>query len=920
MLIVGRDDVLRFIGEQVADARRGQGRVVIVEGEAGSGKTTVLSEAVRQATGFQALTATAREIDRDRPFGVISDALGLAGKAHDVGRDSIARAIRSGMELGFDETLRYRIVEGVVSLTEREAISRPVLLALDDMHWADDPTNLVLNHLGRRLPHLPVCAVVARRPPQGPGGDPFEALGADSNVARVVLEPLSDEEVSQLCERVIGAAPAQGLRTVLAKAGGNPFFVNELLAALREDRSIDIRGTTADVAVVDIKPELRMVILRRLGGLTAGALNVLRMASVLGTTFSAADLAVALAQRASDLVEPLAEAIGNGVLRADDDRLTFRHDLVRTALYGDIPASVRAALHLQIAHALRDAGASAVRCAPHFASGAAFADDAAIDGLRSAADEVATTEPRTALAWLARAQALARPSDERHDAIADSMCAVLIQLGDGPATERLARSTLARPQPPRRRASLIRSLAAGIDSQDRCLEASQVSAAESRAEDLDEVERVRFAAEAIETRSHVERTTSDPDARAVLQQAERIGDSVAIRWVLAALYHSAMWRGDYREALALGLRFKETGDSDRNPSTGAMLGRALAHVDTADRALDALRHGVRELEARGDIRPVGLMLTEIATLEAEKGLWSEAVSDAEAALELALEYRQDVRHDEAAALLATLAIRRDEVDRAVRLLGSLRGARRFVAASADAMLAEALGDGAKALATLREAWRLAAETGRASDLPRYAPDLVRLEVGAGEFARASTIDDELEHIAAQRDIDSITFAARRVRGIAKADAAAALEAVDIARRIGLVDRLALASEDAAATLFKAGRAADAGSLMRDAAAYYESVGATRDLRRAELALRGFGMRRGKRGPRQRAKSGWESLSETERRVVDLAGAGLTNAEIGARLFISGRTVERHLTHIYAKVGVSSRVELATYSASQRDRA
>jgi DNA-binding CsgD family transcriptional regulator len=127
---------------------------------------------------------------------------------------------------------------------------------------------------------------------------------------------------------------------------------------------------------------------------------------------------------------------------------------------------------------------------------------------------------------------------------------------------------------------------------------------------------------------------------------------------------------------------------------------------------------------------------------------------------------------------------------------------------------------------------------------------------------------------------------------------------------------ALASEDAATALQEEGRTDEAVGLLGEAVEVYEHLGAVRDIARVDAALRSLGVRRGRRGSRRRPTTGWDSLTPTEREVVRLAVEGLTNAQIGERLFVSRRTVETHLSHVFGKVGVSSRVQLAA-EASRR---
>jgi DNA-binding CsgD family transcriptional regulator len=129
--------------------------------------------------------------------------------------------------------------------------------------------------------------------------------------------------------------------------------------------------------------------------------------------------------------------------------------------------------------------------------------------------------------------------------------------------------------------------------------------------------------------------------------------------------------------------------------------------------------------------------------------------------------------------------------------------------------------------------------------------------------------------------------------------------------------LALAAEDAGAACAGHGDVAAAAPLLRRALATFEGLGAARPAARAEATLRDLGIRRGRRGARRRPRLGWESLTGTERRVVDLVAEGLTNPQIGERLLVSRRTVQTHLAHVFAKLDISSRAELAAEVARRR---
>ena len=187
----------------------------------------------------------------------------------------------------------------------------------------------------------------------------------------------------------------------------------------------------------------------------------------------------------------------------------------------------------------------------------------------------------------------------------------------------------------------------------------------------------------------------------------------------------------------------------------------------------------------------------------------------------------------------------------------------------QALLLEADGELADALATLSDDWDRCARSGRALEYPVIGPDLVRLALSAGEAGRA-------REIAA-----------------------------------------AVTCEDAAAAAARQGNQERAGQLLDQAITIYERLDAARDIARAEAALRQIGVRRGRRVTHRREQSGWQSLTPSERAVVDLVIEGLSNPQIGQRLYISRRTVQTHLAHVFAKLHITSRTQLAAEAIRHR---
>ena len=173
----------------------------------------------------------------------------------------------------------------------------------------------------------------------------------------------------------------------------------------------------------------------------------------------------------------------------------------------------------------------------------------------------------------------------------------------------------------------------------------------------------------------------------------------------------------------------------------------------------------------------------------------------------------------------------------------------------------------------------------------------------------------MSELAARTNVPSAIAAAQRAGGLAADDPDLLVTAVDTCRSSPRQIELAATCEDAAAALLRAGRERDAAALLDEAATVHLACGAVADLARVDALLRSHGIRRRRRGPAV-ATHGWEALSPTERTVVDLVAQGMSNPQIGRRLYISRRTVETHVAHIFRKLDVTNRAQLAAAAAAQ----
>jgi DNA-binding CsgD family transcriptional regulator len=236
---------------------------------------------------------------------------------------------------------------------------------------------------------------------------------------------------------------------------------------------------------------------------------------------------------------------------------------------------------------------------------------------------------------------------------------------------------------------------------------------------------------------------------------------------------------------------------------------------------------------------------------------------------------------------------------------------------ARSLLLESKGAVEGAYQALAQAWNLCASVGIVSEFPVLGPDLVRLALAVGDHPKAENVAESVERLATDTGVASVVGAALRCRGLLSGDSAILLAAVDAYRRSNRPLFVAAACEEAASALVIRGMQSEAVPLLREAVNLYGQLEAVRDSARTVGVLRKLGFPAGVRGPRKRPTVGWASLTPSERRVVDLAVEGLTNAQIAERLFISHRTVQTHLTHVFAKLRLSSRAELAAAVARRQ---
>jgi predicted ATPase len=313
------------------------------------------------------------------------------------------------------------VTEALLAHVEDLGVEGGVALVLEDLHWADPSTLGFLHRLSRRAGELPLLVVGTRRPlPELPTLDRLIQQLTDRGARHVALGPLAGSEVQVMAEMVLGGPPGPRLLAHLAGAAGNPLFVTELLAAA--DRSGDLVSETEgaiDLGAAARPSPLSVLVLHRLSLLPHDTLETLRIAAVLGASFSVADLCRVMTLSATEAAGRLRPARVGGVLAVTGERFRFRHEVIRGALYHDTPEPLRRDLHLQVARTLAGTDAPAEQVAEQLLQAASPANPEVADDLRTVAAELAGRAPSLAADALGRAVEVAPTSGDREELLTE---------------------------------------------------------------------------------------------------------------------------------------------------------------------------------------------------------------------------------------------------------------------------------------------------------------------------------------------------------------------------------------------------------------------------------------------------------------------------------------------------------------------
>ena len=891
----------------------------MLEGAAGIGKTRLVDELVAKAKrdGFRCLRAACEET-LGRPFGPLLDALAEAGQGIPPGSESLAGPA--------SESSEYRLVEELSDRLEGLSATGPLLLSVDDLQWADSSTLTVIRRAARRLALRPVTIVAAVRSEHASGVagavDDLLRLGA----THVRVGGLSEDDAARLVGELAGLEPGDRLMELMRGASGNPLFLVELTRSMIQEGALEDAGGTAEVIRDGLPATFRALVVRRLRSLSELATRTIRAGAILGLSFGSAELAATLGSSAFAVAPALEEAVRAGVLEDAGDRLGFAHALVRQVVYEEIPASLRRQLHRETALALTANGVAPERVAVHIALGADRGDRSAVRWLREAAARAARQAPGTAVELLERAREIVSPTDPDRDDLLADLAMAWATTGRLREAETLANEVLQRRPGPwvagRLRAGIVYAL---------CWQGRPGQAVvESRTSepDLSSYDRVLVEAAGLVAQILTgDVAAAGPRIAAVLHAAQRSGHTLALCHALCAATRERMLSGHLLEAVSLGREAVRLAEADPGLASAQpwfFLGLALMIADRTEESEAVVRRGREVAEDLGLVWSVPLYMSYLANVCWLTGRWDNALAEDEAGRAITEEFGMHLTVMLASASrLARICLHRGRVDRAEEALAEAeawlahqgRQGDDALVLSARGLLLEARGQLGPAAELFARAWRQNLQAGVVSELRLLAPDLMRLCLATGRDQVAASLLPDIERIAAQLQVPSAEGAALRCRGLLARDPDVLLAAVDAYRRSPRVVELAQTCEDAAVHLARAGRKKVANDLLQEASRILGSVQAARDLARLREVARRFGLT----GPPRsiRPSTGWESLTDSERRVAELVAEGATNREVAAALVISTHTVDSHLRHVFAKLGISSRVQLATIVTKER---
>jgi DNA-binding CsgD family transcriptional regulator/tetratricopeptide (TPR) repeat protein len=928
-----------------------------VAGEPGIGKSRLLAELAAQAAarGHLVLSGRAAEFEAEHPFGVFGDALDdwLLGRDRDR-LEALAAGLAAELAIVFpafgaltsarapelQQEERYRAYRAVRGLLSALAQDVPVVLVLDDMQWADPGSVELISHLLVHPCQGRVLVALGFRPAQVSAqlSVALAAARRDQGARRLDLAPLTPAAAGDLLGPEVSPQVNERL---YRESGGNPFFLLQLArgATLAGRRSV--AGGAGGSKVPDT---VRAALASELSSVSAPALVLLQGAAVCGDPFDGLLAAGAAGVGAGDALDLIDELLQFQLVRPTSvgGQFAFRHPIVRSTVYELAAGGWRARAHARVA-AMLAGNATAVAQAPHVERSAEHGDGDAIAVLVAAAASSARRTPALAARWHAAALALlpetadtecqriellvalatARAGSGRLDQSRDTLCELLDRL---PAEHPIRVPIVAAC------AGVEHLLGRHRDAHSRLTRAYR---AERDTGSLSAVLlQMELAAGAAFENRHEEMLTR---AEQTLEGATKLGQSAlevaASGQIALARYFLGLPAFEAMDRAAAGLDALSDGELATRLDIGLWVGWTESVLERHERAVDHCQRVIDVARATGQ----GATLLTTMTAQAWSLIRMGRLDDADETLKAATEAGYLAPHiflSVAVGLSSLLATHRGDFEAAARAgEESVRLAREadpgLIPGMSGLYMASPLIETGQA----RRAREIVLEMSGGGDLRTSRSGhaaayevLTRAELGLGNIRAAQHWADKAEAATHGWQLGAeAAFACRALaavalaRGDAAESARLAMDGAGRAEGAGAPVEAGRCRILAARALVQSGRRADAIAELNGAAEQLGRVGAHGYRAQAERALLHLGARprRGTRVTPAR-DDGIRSLTDREREVAELVRRGHTNREIATTIFVSEKTVERHLSRIFAKLGVSRRTEVAVQVAAEVD--
>jgi DNA-binding CsgD family transcriptional regulator len=908
--IRGRAGELKVIDALVTAVAHGHGGVLVIEGPPGIGKSRLLTElmALADMGGVRTLFGEAFEYQQTVPFFSLFMATLRADPP--VGD---ADALR---RLGGSEDLRYWVVDDLADAIRAAAAQTPLAIVLEDIHWADKSTLLALRSLASARPDVAVLWVLTVR--TGAGGPAVQetlSVLQRTNAAFLQVPAMTAGAVTEMVQDVVRASADESLLTLAAKAHGNPFLVRELVGGLGEEGRLNVSGGRAAASGHALPRRLGAGMQQRLDHLSSDAGEVVRVAAVLPDRFSAGLLAAMLERQPSSLLAAVEEAVRADLLVEDGEQLRFRHDLLRETTRQSLPQSLRRAMERQSASIMLGMGAAPAEVATQLARSAEPGDTEAISALRAAAQSIGDSDAGAAADVSKRALELLSADDAEHGLLVAETVELLNRASRYHEAEELAVAALSEVTSAQEEAEIrLRLPTINRHSSQRRIEENRRAL---QLRDISEVTRARHLAwlayNLIFQKQGGQRRSAADEAAAAAASTGDLEATIMANLTLALLDggdgYAGRALGQLEELCALARTSDATAAHDMAANHYPILLAAVGRLDdAAARVADGIEQAHRERNA--------MALAIWATIDGMVHLAAGRLSAARAATEfLPSPQRTGASEPDMVrmVILTEAAVRTDDRNLLQQMANDARDAYSTGSSVVRRGAAHVLALAAWQRDDVHDAMRWLGDI-TLFESPIWPQVLDRVILGArvasaggdaGLRARVLQANDVLE-----RELPAIplfTGVAGHARAILERDAQALMAAADVLQASSRPLLYAGAAEDAGAELARTDRGDEAVDQLNAAFDTYMGHEALADARRVGRELRRFGVQRRIVSPR--AKTGWDSLTDAELKIVKLIAQGVTNRSVATQLHLSVHTVKTHVHNAFAKLGISSREQL-----------